>query len=274
MNKPIAIYRVIMPLLNGYSRHACKLFLPLGLPLDKVDLLQSDLVNLSLLGVEIFLLVVTITLLVLNRREQHGRDRLLTRLTAATDVVSRQEYFVSVLGSIQSARKSLVGVVTGSPPSAEEDEVIRQVTEAVSQAVARRVEIRYILPRAPDRLQMAQRYVKAGAGVRFNPEVLVSDVRYMIVDDQSVVIGVPERKGKDEPTRKGYIVPSESVAAMFRQEFEKRWTSADAKPYDDYLSEVVVKARQANPTISAELIASNLKLQRDDVERLLKTMPQ
>ncbi|MDG6900652.1 MAG: hypothetical protein JRM80_01625 [Nitrososphaerota archaeon] len=234
-----------------------------------MPILQSDVVNVVLLGVELFLLIVTITLLVLNRRELHGRDRLVQRLTAATDVVSRQEYFVSVLGSIQSAKKSVTGVVTGSSPSAEETEVINQVTSAISGAVARGAEVRYILPRAPDRLHVAQLYQKAGASVRFNPEVLVSDMRYMIVDDQSVVIGVPERKGKDEPTRKGYVVPSESVASMFRQEFEKRWTSADAKPYADYLAEVVGKARQTNQTTSAELIASNLRLQKDDVERIL-----
>jgi hypothetical protein len=237
-----------------------------------VSILSSDLVNLTLLGVELFLLVVTISLLILNRREFHGRDKLLQRLTTATDVVSRQEYFVSVLGSIQGASKSVAGVVTGSSPSAGQGEVIEQVTSAVSQAVARGVSVRYILPRAPDRLQMAHRYVKAGASVKFNPEVLVSDARYMIVDDQSVVIGVPERKGRDEPTRKGYIVPSESVAAMFNQEFQKRWDSTEADTYADYLSEVVTRARQTNPAISAELIASNLKVQREEIENLLKSM--
>jgi hypothetical protein len=121
---------------------------------------------------------------------------------------------------------------------------------------------------------MAQRYAKAGAGVRFNPEVLVSDARYMIVDGQSVVIGVPERKGKDEPTRKGYIVPSESVASMFTQEFEKRWTSSEAKPYEDYLSEVVGRARQSNPSISSELIASNLKVPKEDIDAILRNTSQ
>ncbi len=233
---------------------------------------DSDLVNITLLGVELFLLAVTITLLTLNRREQHGRDRLLRRLSAATDVVSRQEYFVTTLQSIQTARKSLSGVVTGSAPPTEESEVIHQVTSAIEQSVSRGVSVRYLLPRAPDRLQMAQRYVKTGAEVRFNPEVLVSDARYMIVDGQSVVIGVPERKGKDEPTRKGYIVPSESVASMFLQEFEKRWTSKDAVQCQEYLSEVVAKARQSNPTISAELIATHLKIEKGDVEGILRTL--
>lgn len=232
-------------------------------------LADSDLVNIALLGVELFLLAVTITLLTLNRREQRGRDRLLARLSAATDVVSRQEYFVTVLGSIQAARRTLWGVVTGSAPPAEESEVIHQVTNAISQAVAKSVQVRYLLPSAPDRLQMAQKYVNAGAEVRFNPEVLVSDARYMVVDNQAVVIGVPERKGRNEPTRKGYVVPSESVASLFREEFEKRWNSREAKAYLTYLGEVVGKARQSNPTISAELIATHLKVDRKDIDGIL-----
>jgi len=232
-------------------------------------LAESDLVNITLLGVELFLLVVTITLLTLNRREQHGRDKLLERLSAATDVVTRQEYFVTVLESIQSASRNLRGIVTGSAPSSEESEVVRQVTNAISHAVARGVQVRYLLPSAPDRLHMAQRYVDAGAEVRFNPEVLVSDARYMVVDSHSVVIGVPERKGRDEPTRKGYVVPSESVASLFGEEFERRWNSKEARPYRAYLSEVVSTARQSNPAISAELIATNLRVDRKDIDGIL-----
>lgn len=233
-------------------------------------ILQSDVVNLLLLAVELFLLIVTITLLVLNRREQHGRDRLLKHLSAATDVVSRQEYFVTVLESIQTAEKYIHGIVTGSAPPPQEAEVIHKVTDVISQAVARGVDVRYILPHSPDRLQIAQQYAKAGAEVRFNPAVLVIDARYMVIDDKSVVIGVPERKGTDEPTRKGYVVPSESIAAMFREEFEKKWTSPEAKGYKYYLTEVVTRARQSNPKISAELIASNLRVPKEDIEALLR----
>ncbi len=78
-------------------------------------LLQSDFINFALLAVELFLLAVTITLLTLNRREQHGRDRLLARLSAATDVVSRQEYFVTVLGSIQKSRRTPGGLSLEAP---------------------------------------------------------------------------------------------------------------------------------------------------------------
>ena len=234
------------------------------------SVLQSDLLSFALLIIEPFLLLATLLLLFLNRREQKGRDRLLQRLSAATDVVSRQEYFVAVLGSLQSAKTYVLGSVTGSPPQSEETEVLHQVTNAMASAVSRGARVRYLLPLAPDRLQVAQLYSDAGAEVRFNPGILVSDARYMVVDDRSVVIGVPEKKGSDEPTKKGYIVPSETVAALFRTEFESRWNATETKAYRDYLADVVTKARISNPAISSELIASNLKLSHKDVEAALR----
>lgn len=234
------------------------------------SVLQSDLLSFALLIIEPFLLLATLLLLFLTRREQKGRDRLLQRLSAATDVVSRQEYFVAVLGSLQSAKSYVYGSVTGSAPQAEETEVLHQVTNAMAAAVARGSGVRYLLPTAPDRLQVARMYTESGAEVRFNPGILVSDARYMVVDDRSVVIGVPERKGRDEPTKKGYVVPSETVAALFRAEFEARWGASETKTYKDYLSEVVTNARLSNPAISSELIASNLKLDRNEVEAVLK----
>ncbi len=233
------------------------------------SLLQADILTYALLIIEPFLLVATLLLLVLNRREQRGRDSLLRRLSAATDVVSRQEYFVAVLGSLQSASTYVYGSVTGSPPQPEESEVIQQLTGAVSSAVGRGAKVRYLLPLAPDRLQIAQLYSTAGAQVRFNPGVLVSDARYMIVDDKSVVVGVPERKGRNEPTRKGYVIPSETVAALFKGEFEAKWNSGETRTYEAYMAEVVTNARKSNPAISSELIAANLKLDRKEVERFL-----
>jgi hypothetical protein len=227
---------------------------------------QSDLLTFALLVIEPALLLATLALLMLNRREQKGRDVLLQRLSAATDVVSRQEYFVAVLGALQSATSYVFASVTGSAPQSEESEVLHQLTNAMASASKRGAQVKYLLPLAPDRLQVGAMYVKAGADVRFNPGVLVSDARFMVVDGKSVVVGVPERKGRDEPTKKGYVIPSESVAGLFRADFESHWNSPETKTYSDYLSEVVAKAVLSNPAISSELIAANLKVDMKDVD--------
>ncbi|HZW85650.1 MAG TPA: hypothetical protein VFE91_07115, partial [Nitrososphaerales archaeon] len=158
---------------------------------------------------------------------------------------------------------------TGSSPQAEEGEVVHQLVTAISSASSRGVKVRYLLPLAPDRLQVAQLYHQAGADVRFNAGVLVTDARYMIVDDRSVVVGVPERKGRNEPTRKGYVIPSETVASLFRDDFDAKWAAQETKSYEDYLKEVVLNARSSNPAISTELIAANLKLDRGAVDAII-----
>jgi hypothetical protein len=229
-------------------------------------------VQLLLLAVELVLLVATVLLLVLNRRDMRSREVLMRHFTSVADVITRQEYFVAVIDAIQRAERKLIGSVTGSPPSTEESEVIQQILQSLAEAARRNVAIRYLLPLSQDRLQMGRMYTLSGASVRFNPSLLISDMRFMCTDDRLVLVGVPERKGKNEPTKKGYSIPSESVANLFTAEFEKLWNSPESKSYEEYLQELVAKARESNPRISVDLISSNLGIERADVEGALARM--
>jgi hypothetical protein len=231
-------------------------------------LLQVDLNSLQvpLLLVEFFLLLTTVALLILNRREAKSRQVMMNQFSSVADVITRQEYFVAVIDALGRAERRLAGSVTGSPPSPEEGEVIQEILDAVNGATRRGVEVRYLLPLVPDRLQMAKKYTSMGAQVKLHSALLISDARYMLVDDRMVLVGVPERKGRNEPTRKGYAIPSESVAHLFKAEFEAHWNSNEAKTYSSYLSELVAGARSSNPNISVDLIASNLGIEREDVD--------
>ena len=222
-------------------------------------------VQLLLLAVELVLLIATIFLLLLNRREAKSRETMMQHFSSVADVITRQEYFVAVVDAIQRAQTTLAGSVTGSPPSKEEGEVVRQILGAVAEATKRKVQVRYLLPLAPDRLRMGRLYTANGAQVKFNPSLLVSDVRYMCVDRKLVLIGVPERNGRNEPTRKGYTVPSESVAHLFGSQFEEHWASKDTKSYSDYLRELVTQAMGSNPNLSLDLVAANLGVEKEDV---------
>lgn len=233
--------------------------------------LDSGTVQLLLLGVELVLLVGTLSLLVLNRREMRAREQLMRHFTSVADVITRQEYFVAAIDTIQRAQKTLMGSVTGSPPPREEGEIVRQILNSVAEASKRGVAVRYLLPLAPDRLGMGRMYAKSGAEVRFNPLVLISDARYTCVDGRVVLIGIPERSGRNEPTRKGYTITSESVSLLFTKDFEERWSAADAKTYPEYLNELVGQARASNPNASPEFIARNLGVGTEDVEGVLRT---
>lgn len=197
-----------------------------------------------------------------------SRELLMKQFTSVTDVITRQEYFVAVIEAIQRSDKSIIGSVTGSSPNPEEAEVVQQILNSLSEASRRGVQIDYLLPLAPDRLRMAKKYITHGARVKFNPLLLVSDMRYMCVDDKLVIIGVPERGGKNEPTRKGYTIPSESVTHLFKTHFETHWNSVESKEYEEYLRELIMQAKASNSTASAELIARNLGIETTDVNSI------
>ena len=228
--------------------------------------------QLLLLVVELILLVATFIVLWANRREARSREALIQHFTSVADVITRQEYFVAVIDTIQSAESSLFGSVTGNPPSSEEGEIIQQILDSLNGASRRGVKIRYLLPHSPERLRMGGLYSKSGAEVKFNPAVLISDARYMCADGKVVLVGVPDRSGGNEPTRKGYSIPSESVCRLFAKEFEALWDSPDSIGYGGYVRELVGKARASNPTASPELIASNLHIGKEDVMTTLREL--
>jgi hypothetical protein len=228
--------------------------------------------QLLLLVVELVLLVATFTVLWANRREARSREALIQHFTSVADVITRQEYFVAVIDTIQRAERSLLGSVTGSSPSSEEGEIIQQILDTLKGATVRGVSIRYLLPHSPDRLRMAGLYARNGADVKFNHSVLISDARYMCADGNVVLIGVPDRSGGNEPTRKGYSIRSETVSRLFAKDFEDQWNSPDSIGYEDYLRELVGKARASNPTASPELIATNLRIGKEDVMTTLQQL--
>ena len=234
--------------------------------------IDNGTIQVLLLAVELILLVATLSLLALNRREIGARETMMRHFSSVADVITRQEYFVAVVDAVQGSKQTLVGSVTGSPPSTEEGEVIRQILNSISEAAKRGVDIRYLLPLAPDRLRMAGLYSKNGAKVKFSPAILVSDARYMCTDSKVVTIGVPEREGKNGPTRKGYTVQSETVSRLFTRDFEESWGSDQSKTYEQYLKELVGQARSGNPSASPGLIAGQIGVATEDVESAIKAL--
>src|SRR5438128_13500 len=125
--------------------------------------------QLPLLVVELILLGVTLLLIVIAKREFKARGELMQRVSRATDAITRQEYFASVIDTIQAAKKYVYASVTATPPTPEESAVVTMIVDSLSKAAARGVSVRYMVPHSPDRLPMARSYKMAGAELRFHP---------------------------------------------------------------------------------------------------------
>lgn len=240
---------------------------------DTPMLLQIPPLESSLLVLELVLLVFTFIVVVLIMREARGRGALLKQMVQTATTVSRQEYFTTVVEGIQSAERNVWGIVTGSRADGQEYDTVDRIIEQVHTASSRGVDVRYLIPVSPDRLHMASRYEEAGAKVRFHPALIVNDLRYMIVDGKHVVLGLPRRKGQDEPTRKGYKIPSEGMQQLFRENFEKFWDSPDTLGYLGYLSKIVEDTRKAKPGVSDELLAEQLHVDIEDIRKANSNTP-
>ena len=96
--------------------------------------------------------------------------------------------------------------------------------------------------------------------------LLVSDIRYVVFDQKQVLIGLPVATGENEPTREGYLIPSEGLAQIFLQEFESKWLQGT--DYEEYLKEVILEMRQGNPNASSSLVSSQLGIPESEVLRV------
>lgn len=218
-----------------------------------------DPLSLALLVAELILLVATLWLLIMARREAEARKRLLSEMARTAAVLSRQEYFHSVIMGMQTARSSIHGLISGSSPTTRENaDHVRQIVEQIQLAVQRSVTVQYLVPKAVDRIALASLYRAAGAELRFHPSHVVNDARYVIFDHRFTVIGLPAVTGENEPTREGFTLPSEGIAGIFDQRFEGDWDQAI--PYASYLTEVIREIRYHSPQVSLRMISAQLQV--------------
>jgi len=192
--------------------------------------------ELGLMLIESILLVVTVILLIYNIHEGKQRDNLLKEVGRATRILTRQEYFFTLMDTMLDAEREIIGCITGSSPSGDDIKMTRNITAAIEKMTGKGVRIKYLLPKFPDRLQIGVQYTKAGAEVRFSSCLMVHTIRYSIVDEKMVVLGIPESTGEKEATKKGYKIPSEELALILKNYYnscEKQMT------LKEYLQEII-----------------------------------
>jgi hypothetical protein len=222
----------------------------------------------ALLLVELILLIATLLLITLGRREAKARESLLQQMTHTAKMVSRQEYFNSLHFVMQNAKKSIKGSITGSQPTTpEQNDQVQGILNHIGTAKSRGVVIQYLLPKSQDRIMVATAYKAAGAEIRFHSGLLVSDLRYTVVDNNHTVIGLATTTGQNQPTREGYVIPSEGFAQIFLRQFQDRWE--EAVGYDDYLEDIFSEIKSHNPTVSTQLLSSQLQVPESEVRRIL-----
>ena len=219
-------------------------------------------VELGLMLIESILLVVTVILLIYNIHEGKQRDNLLREVGRATRILTRQEYFFTLMETMLDAEREIIGCITGSPPSGDVIKMTRNIAATIEKMTQKGVRIKYLLPKFPDRLQVGVQYTKAGAEVRFSSCLMVHSIRYSIIDEKTVVFGIPESTGEMEATKKGYKIPSEELAMILKDYFN---SCEKQVPLKDYLREIIEQTG-ATP----EQLAREFHLDAKDLNQILQ----
>lgn len=234
---------------------------PLHCPLPQLRYNCYMHIETGLLLLESVLLVATVILLAYSIREGKQRDRLLSEMGKTTRILTRQEYFLTVLDSMMGAREEVIGSITGRMPTAEDRPMTRDIVSTIEGLVNKGVRVKYLLPKFPDRLHIGFHYTKAGAEVLYSSCLMVHNVRFMIVDDWVVVLGIPEIIGEAEATRKGYRIPSEGLVMVLRNYYD---TCAKKTGFTDYVKEVMA---QTGATL--QHLAREYQIDEEELKRLV-----
>ena len=217
--------------------------------------------ELILLLLESVLLVATIILLVYNIREGKERDILLKEVGNATRVLTRHEYFLTLTESMLDAKEEIIGCITGRPPAGDDVRMTRSIGDTIERMAAKGVRIKYLLPKFPDRLQIGVYYMKAGAEICFSDCLMVHNIRFSIVDEKMVVLGIPESTDETVATKKGYRIPSTELALILKNYFKACENQIGLK---EYLEEIIEQTG-AKP----EHLAREFNLDEKDLKELL-----
>ena len=218
--------------------------------------------EIGLLSLESLLLIFTIVLLFYSIKEGKQRDKLIMEVGKATRVLTRQEYFLTIIDSMLDAKEEIVGCITGRPPAGDDIRMTRTIMENIKQISKQGVRVTYILPKFPDRLHLGHKYMKAGADILYSSCLMVHNMRYIIVDERTVIMGVPESTGEKEATKKGYRIPSEGLAMVLKNYFN---TCEKQSNFTEYLNEVMTQTGA-----SVEHIAKEYGIDVEDLKKLAK----
>jgi len=219
-------------------------------------------IETGLLLLESVLLIVTIILLVYSILEGKQRDKLLLEMGRTTKILTRQEYFLMVIDSMMGAKEEIVGCITGRIPGGSDKQMTRDIVATIENLSKKKVRVKYLLPKFPDRLHIGYLYTKAGAEIFYSSCLMVHNMRFIIVDERVIVIGIPEVVGETEATKKGYRIPSEGLAMVLRNYFNACEKQTN---FTDYIKEVM---NQTGATL--QHLAREYKIDEEELMRLME----
>jgi hypothetical protein len=161
------------------------------------------------------------------------------------------EYFLAVHDSMVDGKKEVFGCITGRR--------VKDIVATIKKLTNAGVEVKYLMPKFQDRLYIGHLYSSAGAEVRYSGCMSYS-LRYIVVDSQMVVIGVPEKVGESAATSRGHRISSDELASVLKRHFYDCWDKDTT--FENYLQEVLTQTGTSIKQLAHELHLNEKMLEK------------
>lgn len=209
------------------------------------------------------LLVLDMLALSLGRRERRERLDHMARVEEAARVYSREAYEFLIMRCTQAAKYKIYCYWH----SLHIGKFMPRYEAFNNQMIAahtRDVDVKVITAKDTQRLAAAYELRTGGIEVRFQETLLVSDLRFTLIDDCTLVFGLAESDSK-KPSREGVDLTNHKLCALVLRHFHEQWEKAVT--YEEYLGAVVTQIRADDSTNTIEMIAQQLGLPAAEISR-------
>lgn len=160
---------------------------------------------------------------------------------------------------MMEAKEEIIGCITGRIPTGDNKKRTQDIISHIERLTKDGLRITYLMPKFPDRLHIGYLYAKAGADVRYSSCLIAHNIRFIVVDDRLVVIGIPEITGEREATKKGYRIPSEGLAMILKEHFN---SCGNQIGFAEFLKEVISQTAATPKHLAQELQIDEKELER------------
>ncbi|NSY32783.1 hypothetical protein DS891_04100 [Pseudoalteromonas sp. JC28] len=153
-----------------------------------------------------------------NKKQQdsnHGVEKLQTR----------ENYIQAQVTAIEKATKTIYFYISKlNIDSLSED--AKQINSALRHAASKNIKIQILVGATAERLQGAISLSNsANIEVGFDPALVLSDVTYLCIDSNVVIIGVKNNKNKNVKSNEWYTILSSTMVRSLVSIFEQNWNS-------------------------------------------------
>ena len=198
------------------------------------------------IGLTIAVLATSALSALLMMRERRQRDRFIRRLDAVVEIVSRENYLLTLARYVREAQTEVL-FLSSTITRQEDQSALKELRSARNKAIKRTTTYQAIIPEESGRIEGGYELFEAKVDVLVSERLLDSDVNLTIIDGEVAVIGLPLRPGG--PSENGVTIHSGPLIDLLSKYYQS--LLPDANSFKLYASRRILQLQEARNGLPA-----------------------